>query len=68
MWFDTIAAGFQRISAAQFSKEDQGWSAGSAAPDLARSTTVRPHRGSQDRRRRSPDHPGLGVTVQCAGA
>ena len=65
---DTIAWGFQGVSATRAGKEDEGRSAGSSASgscsDLRRCD---PHRGGEDRRRWSPDHPGLGVTVQRAG-
>src|SRR5665811_1387705 len=65
---DTIAAEFYSVSPPRFGEEDQRWSTGPSASDPCHDLRrCDPHRGSEDRRRRSADHPGLGVTVQRSG-
>src|SRR5215831_2426198 len=62
---DTIAPGFLCATGSRFGKEDQRRASGS--PGFSTRGYLRwgnAHRGGQDRRCRTSDHPGLGVALQ----
>src|SRR5262249_46895712 len=62
---DTIAPGFWCATGSRFGKEDQRRASGS--PAFSTRGYLRwgnAHRGGQDRRCRTSDHPGLGVALQ----
>src|SRR3954463_8303343 len=56
---------FRRVAAAGPGEEGEGWPSGSALADACCDLRRRDaDRGREDRRRRTSDHPGLGVAVQ----